>query len=80
MPLYDQSTDLFRFRNDSYISIVDHKNQLKFQEVQKIINANTIEVSLEEKACLIINNKKIFHGRNAFKGNRLMHRVLVYRQ
>lgn len=75
-PMYDNG--IFRFRNDAYINLLDSE-KAKFEKVKEIISNKTEVMELEQGDCLVADNKRIFHGRRPFTGDRIMHRMLVYR-
>lgn len=77
--LYDSERNIFRFRNDAYISLYGDSNKEMFKQVNECIQTNMAVMELPEKACLVMNNHMMLHGRLEFSGERLMHRILVYR-
>lgn len=76
LPFYDKTKEFFRFRNDAHLYI-SASDILKFQEIIIRIENNKVILKLENKDCLIIDNRVVFHGRESFLGERLIHRVHV---
>ncbi len=77
-PFYSMEKDMFRFRNDAFISLSDESTR-QFERVKSIIQHHTRRIKLREKECLVLDNHKVFHGRDEFEGDRVMHRVLIYK-
>jgi hypothetical protein len=78
-PLYDKKENAFRFRNDDYIYFPPSK-LYTFTRLLEIIKKNQITLPLKDGQALIVDNRTMLHGRQAFLGNRTMHRVLVHRR
>lgn len=77
--LYDKETGTFRFRNDDFIYFPPSKLHT-FNKLLEIIKKNQITLPLKDGHALIVDNQRMLHGRQAFLGNRTMHRVLVHRR
>ncbi len=74
--LHDRKKAIFRYRNDDFI-YVKRSDISKFDAVTKNIETNVVKVSMLKGPCIIIDNKRIFHGRTAFLGDRVVYRILV---
>jgi alpha-ketoglutarate-dependent taurine dioxygenase len=74
--LYDAEKEVFHFRADAFIHI-NQETISMYSKAVEIIKDNTISFDLPEDSAIIIDNRKIFHGRKSFVGDRVIHRVLV---
>lgn len=65
-----------RFRNDNFI-FVPPKYFNAYKELIDLINNNIICFKLLKGEVVILNNKRMLHGRNQFSGHRVLYRLHV---
>lgn len=78
-PLYDAKNNTFRFRNDDFIFFPPSKLHT-FSKLIDIIKKNQVALPIKDGQALVIDNRRMLHGRQSFIGDRIMHRVLVHRR
>lgn len=73
---YDEENNIFRFRRDKYI-YVNNNDLHRHGKLIDYIDHNSIIVKIIEGQCLLVNNKHVLHGRTAFSGDRVLHRIHI---
>ncbi|KAL4808821.1 HAD-like domain-containing protein [Aspergillus unguis] len=74
--IFDEETDIFRFRFDDGI-MLSPALVLRFRQMYEIFYRNSFAVALQEGEGYFLNNHKFLHGRTGFTGSRELLRVLV---
>ncbi|KAL4888253.1 Clavaminate synthase-like protein [Aspergillus ambiguus] len=75
-PIYDEQSDLFRFRFDDGIQF-SASVILRVSELLEVMSRCAFHVSLEPGQGYVVDNHRFLHGRTAFTGSRELLRVLV---
>lgn len=65
-----------RFRNDNFI-FVPPRYFKAYDELLDLINSNVTTFKLLQGEVVILNNKRVLHGRNEFTGHRVLYRLHV---
>lgn len=70
------SSTYIRFRHDNFI-FLSPRYFKTYEKLINLINKNTIHFKLLKGEVVILNNKRVLHGRNEFLGHRVLYRLHV---
>lgn len=72
----DGTSTYLRFRNDNYIFLAPRYHHV-FERLVEIIRRNMATYLVNSGEAIIINNKRVLHGRKKFTGHRELYRLHI---